>query len=180
MPAMRRLFVFCSAVSLALFVIIVIAWVVSSFRSDSIGWAGFDNRKAGTWHNWGLTSDEGQLIVYHLNTGTFRLNGPIKNLSGIDVPGMQPHVFHHSEEGEFGWGRKPFIYYKEVPEGRPVPGGYRLRFVAVAHWLLLVFLFAAGIAPVGIRRLKRAHARRRVAAGLCRKCGYDLRASPQR
>jgi hypothetical protein len=180
MPAMRRLITFCSAVSLALCVVVFIAWVVSIFRSDSIGWAGFDDRAAGTWHNWGLTSDGGQLIVYRLNTGTVRLDGPIKNLSGINVPGMQPHVFHHTYRGEFGWRSRPVVY-KDFPEGGPVPGGspLRFRFVAVANWLL-VLLFAAGGAPVGIRWLKRLLTRRRFAAGLCRKCGYDLRASPQR
>ena len=51
--------------------------------------------------------------------------------------------------------------------------------VAVPHWLLVL---ATSVLPgVFLLRLRRrALARRLSAAGLCRRCGYDLRASPHR
>jgi hypothetical protein len=52
--------------------------------------------------------------------------------------------------------------------------GYRA--VIIPHWALL--LVSATTAIVLSRRLRRA--RRREERNLCRNCGYDLRASPER
>ena len=45
----------------------------------------------------------------------------------------------------------------------------------VPYWFLtLIFMLPAALAPFSLRR------RRRVDAGLCAHCGYDIRATPQR
>ena len=49
------------------------------------------------------------------------------------------------------------------------------RIVGIPHWLVAL---AGAIAPVAW--LRRARWRRRIAKGLCPKCGYDLRATLDR
>jgi hypothetical protein len=49
------------------------------------------------------------------------------------------------------------------------------RIVGIPHWLIVVLAAAAPIAW-----LRRARIQRRLAKGLCRNCGYDLRATPDR
>ncbi len=56
--------------------------------------------------------------------------------------------------------------------------GYGLRAVVVPYWFVVAVLAVAGGGP--IVRYRRGRARRRRAAGLCARCGYDLRASPER
>ena len=69
----------------------------------------------------------------------------------------------------------------EVPEpstGRTTMLGERTRVVAIAHWPI-----AAALAmPVGwwVIGVRRRLVRRRLSAGLCPRCGYDLRATPTR
>ena len=63
-------------------------------------------------------------------------------------------------------------HYVRLP---PTP----LKGVALPHWfLVLTTATLPGAALVRMRR--RATALRRAAAGLCARCGYDLRASPTR
>ena len=70
----------------------------------------------------------------------------------------------------------------EVPEpstGRMTPVGEQTIARAVPHWVLAVVL-GVPVAWWVWTGFERRRARRRAAAGLCRGCGYDLRASPDR
>jgi hypothetical protein len=176
----RRVLMSCSAAAVVLFVVVCVAWVVSLFRTDTIGWAGFDDRSAQTWQNWGLSSFGGELDVYRMESGTARFDESPHHLSGIPVPGMQPHAFHHGMPRRERWSLRAFVY-RDFPEGGPDASmpGFRLRFVAVPHWFVAILCAVAGW-PAGTRWLKRYLASRRPKPGCCRKCGYDLRASPER
>jgi hypothetical protein len=176
----RRGLMTCSAAALVLFGIVCIAWVVSLFRTDTIGWAGFDDRSAHTWRNWGVTSFAGELGVYRMESGTVRLDEAPHHLNGTVVPGMQPHAFHHGVARREKWSLHAFAY-RDHPEGGPDPSmpGWRLRFVAVPHWFVAIVCAVVGW-PAGTRWLKRYLMSRRPKPGCCRSCGYDLRASRQR
>jgi hypothetical protein len=176
----RRVLMSCSAVALVLLVIVRVTWVVSLFRTDTFGWAGFDDRSAQTWQNWGLSSFGGEFVVYRMESGTVRLDEAPHHLNGTDVPGMRPHVFHHGA----AWRQKSSLHafaYRDFPEGGPDPRmpGWRLRFVAFPHWFVAVVCAVAGW-PAGTRRLKRYLINRRPVPGYCRHCGYDVRASGER
>jgi hypothetical protein len=170
----------CSSVAVVLVVVVCIAWVVSLFRTDTIGLAGFEDRSSQTWQNWGLASSRGQVMVYRLQTGATRLDEAPQQLNGTHVPGMTPHMFHHGSP-QSGRPSSPAFAYRDFPEGGPDPKmpGWRIRFVGVPHWFVAILCAVAGW-PAGVRWLKRYLISRRPKPGCCRKCGYDLRASPAR
>lgn len=58
------------------------------------------------------------------------------------------------------------------------PGRFFVRLI-LPYWLLAV-LFAIGPTICGVRAWRRRKANRREAEGLCKSCGYDLRATPDR
>lgn len=59
--------------------------------------------------------------------------------------------------------------------GDPDGGSYRSWVLNIKHWLLMLIAVPAP-AAWGIARL----ARQRTRSGICRQCGYDLRATPDR
>jgi hypothetical protein len=67
----------------------------------------------------------------------------------------------------FGFGRT---------EAMITPGTafFRARVISIPYWLLVATPLLIGVAAA------KLGSRRRHAAGLCRKCGYDLRATPDR
>jgi hypothetical protein len=67
----------------------------------------------------------------------------------------------------FGFGRSEAII-------TPGTAFFRARVIAIPYWVLVAtpLLIGAAAAKLGSRR--------RHAAGMCRKCGYDLRATPDR
>jgi hypothetical protein len=79
------------------------------------------------------------------------------------VVGLKPTAFQQLGVGGVGLRRWEF------------PGGLALRQVIVPHWLLCL---AVGVLPAAwtYRHLRA----RPVPPGHCRRCGYDLRASPAR
>ena len=73
------------------------------------------------------------------------------------------------------WQRAGFNYLDSTIGTAPT-WSRRTRGVRVPHWLLLA---ACGLAPA-VWTVRRLRAGGRAAAGLCRRCGYDLRATPGR
>ena len=87
-------------------------------------------------------------------------------------PGLWGEVAARDRHG--GPLRRLGIAYARTDYNSPGLGVRRAAYVP--HWLVAGSLF---VAPAGW--LARATRRRRArAAGLCRRCGYDLRASPGR
>ena len=175
----RRLFMFCSAASLALAGIVFVAWIVSLFRTDTVGYVGWDDRAGETWQGFGVVSSDGRMVVYHFTSGTARFDESPHNLSGIDVPGMQPHAFHHGQGSPTQLTFPAFIYrHASIPDpigSRP----YDLRFAGVPHLAVAILLAATAGLPAGLRLLGRIRRRFRASPGHCPTCGYDLRATPE-
>lgn len=94
---------------------------------------------------------------------------------GVRVPGL-------TVQRLVGWRWR--FRDDEVPRGVPTPPSrmvfdHTLWTVRVEFWLPAVVLLVPA-AVWGDRWRRRRHRAGRVAAGLCLRCGYDLRASPGR
>jgi hypothetical protein len=151
-------------------------WISSLFRIDAVGWAGWRDQRAGIWHGISANSHRHQLIVGYF-IGTFRVQNP-EHVDGDDTK-IQPGYFHERfrpgrspiKFGPLGWAGLGFRSLSTPP----APKSVTLHMLTVPYWLLIMIL---AIAPALTTKnyIRQKHQR---AAGHCR-CGYDLRASPNR
>ena len=177
----RRLFTLCSAVSLLLCVAVCVLWVRSFWVKDSLS---REVRQRGQRHYsqaaWSVRSECGGILVrrfHNTSTGSTAVEDarPMRaSREGV------VRVRHEGATGDradaagniLGFGQASF----HVQRGQRAVGEWE---VSVPHWgtaTALAVLPAAWV--IRLRRGRRAVARRQ--AGLCRSCGYDLRASPER
>lgn len=163
MRCMRlRLFTIAAGVSLILFLITSIMWVRSYWRIDAIVYAD-------TSREWVVGGVGGRFVVR---------NAPASSRQGFE--------FHSSayrwpvvQLGHGFWRRLGFSHYVlEVDPRRPFMG-LQQSVTVVPIWSVA---FLWGVVPLAWsgRALKRRKMRDRVNRGLCKQCGYDLRATPDR
>jgi hypothetical protein len=168
MAAMRRrLFTFLSAVSLLLCVATCVLWVRSQSRGELVRWDG---------DRYAVFAAHGVGVFFFGRT-------PTKNR----VP-SEPRAAYFTapdliDMDSIAAGRRVWISRGRLTlyEGVPQDGGPWGRFedfaASVPLWsacLLTMALPAAWAGRVARRRL------RSISSGICRRCGYDLRASPDR
>jgi hypothetical protein len=185
MPAVRRLarhlFTVLSAVSLLLCVAVCVLWVRSYWVGDHWACNSLSKHQQTTRADY-YTDEEylanraidGYYVVSELGvvwaqheTGWDTFNQWHPPQFWTSTPQFAPfeettflRSLHFAYEGGAVWSDKPWI-------------------VTVPHAALAV-TFAAAPAAWLVRRLLRYQRARRSARGLCAKCGYDLRASPER
>ncbi|HZN66701.1 MAG TPA: hypothetical protein VFB66_15530 [Tepidisphaeraceae bacterium] len=135
---------------------------VRSYRVSSI-FGYYTNRGSDGWYrNNYFVSYRGRLTLVMLREST-------------DHGLFQKGRFHARDDPDPSYGQNPEFAgfgYLRVPRGDSM----RWTELQVPHWSLLL---VAGIAPTCsvVRKIRR---RRQLNAGLCPRCGYDLRATPQR
>ena len=170
----RRLFTLCSALSLLLCVAVCALWVRSHFQADHV----YRLQPAVTqdgqgWDALTFSSTGGRLAVYRQVAALW----------------LEETRTSQAQLGHWGWHR---FSYPATPSSRKGTLAYRWGFqldhagrgeqferhwyVGAPHWII-----AAVCAALPAARVAAAwHRRRRTRRGLCPKCGYDLRASPDR
>jgi hypothetical protein len=154
----QRLFTILSAASLLLFLAACVLWVRSYWVAERVSYWG--NTRVLCLH-----SSEGRAAVT-VATGTI---GPESR--GAYGYGLHHEVVKPAPAIGSRWG---FAYNRIDVSGGSWAG--RLYIVAVPHWLPTTTAALLPAAWLG-RRWRRARKHR---AGLCRACGYDLRATPER
>jgi hypothetical protein len=162
----RRLLNFLTLASLLLCVAAAATWARSYWRMDQIVWWSPD-RAVAAYYDHGRVYLAAVSGFRHSNQGWERVSRDVAGQPGVwerDAAGFNSSV---SLLG-FGYGNAD----------RVMGIAERLRLFTVPHWFLFL-AFAILPAARGARALRR---RRRLlrAAGLCVRCGYDLRATPQR
>jgi hypothetical protein len=155
----RHLFTLCSAVSLVLCVAIVVMWVRSAWRCDYISRV---EPTASTWFVLGWDSNRSRM---GFNWGSVPANpasGSHVTWFCVSKPAIALYVT--------GWQRYGWEY------AATVNGQHVIRYLAVHDGWLAMLTFALPAA----RFLSWWRRHCRVRANRCAKCGYDLRASPDR
>jgi hypothetical protein len=164
-PLARHLFAIGWALSLA---VVGAVWVRSYFASDTLAHIGDGGRARG------VQSSRGYLLFAAIElapdftsaqTGfSYNTGAPV----GMERSTPFPPIAQL-------WGFT--LASGNIPG--PGPGGVRARVVIIPYWSAVALLGLLGAAKLAAVRSRR-RGRRCIAAGLCVRCGYDLRASPER
>ena len=167
----RRLLNFLTAVSLLLLVAVCVVWVRSYWVEDQVMWRRVDGAR---W----VVSSPGAVVVgvERANWSGWPAEGfGLRYERGTPAPVVE-HVVRmlvlNVGPGDTfeQWAREGFGWYR----WRPASGASMFLRVVVPTWFL-----AAASALLPAARLVRRVVRRR-ARGVCARCGYDLRATPER
>ena len=156
-----RLLNLLTALSLLLCVAVCVMWVRSHFRWDGVA-------------RWQQEPGRLEAIAWDSNRGRMSLNWGARPASP-DAPGKVMWMRSGATPRGLGpvtaWQRWVYEYLRT-----DTGGGHAIHFLAVHDaWLVAV----TAILPAR-RLLAMRHRRRRAAAGLCARCGYDLRGTPGR
>jgi hypothetical protein len=157
----RRLFTILSALSLLLFVAVVVMWVRSHFAGDVVS----APVQSGT--RYGFVSHEGLMVLSRLDLPTSYVPKENKWEWTVQTDSVALDVLH---------GRTPESDWNLVFLRRYTYLRGRLTLFVCPHWVAAV---AAASLPIAWGTV-RVRSSRRGSSGLCPACGYDLRATPGR
>jgi hypothetical protein len=167
---------FVTAVSLLLCVATAGSWIRSEFRLDVLShYSRFNERRSRTWQQFGCergsfwygqgllqadpkSAPSSPFVGWGMASESARSRGAIAALwcgKGFYLMGFG------------GWSLRWTVSGPEIREHRAI---------MVPHWFVMLLL---AVAPARWVVLKRRERRNR-ARGLCSRCGYDLRATPDR
>lgn len=161
----RRLRRFFTLLSLFLFVATTVLWFRSRTNLDEV----FIYRPRFYRAIWSV---EGRIYVHLWSAPTQYWGETSMGFGGGELARLHyGHISFTHQAGPFAYGRTTATNPASV-----VATGHTIMF---PHWALLV-LFALLPAFAAHRFFKRRSKRFRTANGLCLRCGYDIRATPDR
>ena len=161
----RRLFNLLTLLSLVICVAAVTLWVRSYRWMDQLRWWSPPDTVLAACSDHGRVALALAVGLRHSKWGCEREARDVAGQPGVwerDAHSANYHV------GVLGFGYANADRVEGIAE--------RLRLVTLPHWFLCLALAALPVVRLA-RTLRR---RRHAAAGLCVRCGYDLRASPGR
>jgi hypothetical protein len=156
----RKLFTFAAGVSALLCVGVCVLWVRSYWRMDTLaGYCGRDD-----WVQ--ISSQRGSVLLGHASRNNLAASGMLQ--------GFWLGVVYLHEPGarQVGTHWRGFGYYHR----RNPPQAISQTLLWFPDWLLVL---SGAVLPLAFLN-RRRRIRRRAASGSCLRCGYDLRATPER
>jgi hypothetical protein len=167
----RRVFNVLAAVSLVLCVAIVALWVRSYWRHDMLNC--FGAARPGAVHNYGITSEQGKVDIFE-RWETY--SHPPAGWSLVST-GSVLNVYRFTSWVPRSPGDRTVRFlsfgYRDTPTFSP-PDNFRIFWFP--HWFpALLFAVFPALRACSILRERRLHR-----AGFCHRCGYDMRATPER
>jgi hypothetical protein len=158
----RKLFTLAAGVSAVLSIAAGVLWVRSYTRMDTL---------AAYWgrDDWGeISSERGSVLLAHASRNNLAASRMLRGFRSMSVP---PKEWGGREVGAH-WGGFGFYRHRSPPQA-PWTNSTLLWF---PEWLLML---GGAVLPLAFLT-RRRRIRRRAASGSCLRCGYDLRATPER
>jgi len=152
---------FLAVAALLIFALVLIAWPLNYFRTDNLAW---DGRSAG----YQLTSDRGEIDFFWMPGAAGFYRAGHTTFHWPPDYGRGPRV--GKEFLGFRYHHQPAIDRKGVP--------YEIYIWGIPYWFFFLLAAAPALSPA-MRLIRRRTLVRRLAAGRCPSCGYDLRGTPQ-
>jgi hypothetical protein len=169
----RKLFTFCSALSLLLCVAVCVLWVRSRVVRD-YGWA---------WLPWPADASGPRHLKLDVDSGGGQLQLAWKSWTDTDRELLRANdELARSPSYHRTFPDPPARYARSVPPTAWNAIGFKQYSGPTHTSLVLPYWFAAlltAATPV-TRVIARLRRRGRMKAGRCNACGYDLRATPER
>jgi hypothetical protein len=154
-----------TVLSLLLCVATVALWVRGYFYQDGFG---YTRKAGGQFRSWGL-SNFGGSVIYMSASGALTRRDPEPGWTwGSGAKRADSFLVRWSHYGF--WGFSSNMY------GGAADGGIPFTQAGVPHWFIVLI---TGMLPAG-RGIRFWLRNRRNYGTFCRKCGYDLRATPDR
>jgi hypothetical protein len=181
-PSARQLVTFCCGVSLLMCVAACFFWARSRRVSDRLTFHILDAGSGAVTHNLHLKSWSGRCVFQYS-----RLLRPIPSDERVGEDGRwtvesKPGGPDHPNlpavglkwRGPVAWGQSSFA---TAPRSRRASAFHGTATIVLVPWYGVALATAC---PPLLWCVRRLRVRRRTRRGLCRNCGYDLRASPER
>jgi hypothetical protein len=165
----RALFILATVLSLLVFVAGGVLWVRSLYVRDMV------TVYAGERRAWWITTRPGALqwtqvtnTVGNMYLQEWKTYRPTRTFP----------IDRLSQETHYGFGVARWTGWVTPASDDPVPGTRKTSFIRIAVPNAAVMALAAMVP--GLWLLNTVRRRRRISAGHCVACGYDLRATPER
>lgn len=166
----RRFFNVASSFSALALILTAVFWVRGYYIRDSIG---YSTLHEGMWHHTGLDFSNGGVFFSSAHVSTKYVNpsqpAPPLGLRFGSGRNTAPTFL-------IGWSHYGFFSFSSNMYPDDPNGGVPFSQAGVPYWFLILMF---GVLPV-LWISSRSRRMRRGRVGLCRQCGYDLRASPER
>jgi len=173
MTLKRALFNFAVSVLLATCAVTTTFCARSLRTTDRVCWEGSVDRN-NQRRRLDLSSTGGKIIVwYNRRDRALPLEIPIPPSSWRTYPAKPEHQLLGRGVAGFAWRRKTWTYYRKPPAP---PFSDESSMLQLPHWAIAIpSMIWPAIAARAILRRRRA-----VRSGCCARCGYDMRATPER
>ena len=125
--------------SLLLSIAVAALFVRGRYCSDTVGWAGWKDQSAGTWHGWGMHSSGSGVEAYSFS-GKLQFDDPHAVMAFTDLK-ARSHFLHYVYGSHESYS--PAFRFRTIDPQWPIP--CKIKLVGVPLW----FLFALSlIAPL--------------------------------
>lgn len=193
----RRLFPILAGGSLVLWLGVACLWTWSYHAHNDLTYIRYDRSRSAHWYSVNSLRG-GTCLCWRYTSFPPNLEGKLLEEWEAGVQAHPPGFRHISNliadlDKDYPNGGISYLSAKDLPHplgfqwefiARPNPryasGTYRVAYLCLPYWSVSVLTAILPLSWLGCQWWRQRRGRRRAKLGLCRVCGYDLRATPDR